>query len=168
MNYCVYKHICPNGKVYIGITSQNPLRRWREGNGYIHNDYFYNAILKYGWDNIRHEILFSNLTEEEACEKELELIAEYKSNQREFGYNICDGGNINHFTDEYKCHLSVRYSDEGNPRARKVRNIDTNETFKTVKSAAQSVQGTKTGIARACNGINHTHKGYHWEYLDDI
>ena len=27
-NFTVYKHTSPNGKVYIGITMQNPIRRW--------------------------------------------------------------------------------------------------------------------------------------------
>ena len=24
-NWCVYQHICPNGKTYVGITSQKPI-----------------------------------------------------------------------------------------------------------------------------------------------
>ena len=46
MSYCVYKHTCPNGKVYIGVTSQNPLRSWNNGNGYRGNEHFYRAIVK--------------------------------------------------------------------------------------------------------------------------
>ena len=91
-NYCVYRHICPNGKVYIGITSQSVSSRWKNGKGYQHNAHFTSAIKKYGWDNIKHEILFDSLTESEACEIEKELIARYKSNQREFGYNQSCGG----------------------------------------------------------------------------
>ena len=49
MEYCVYKHTSPNGMVYIGITRQNPIKRWMNGKGYSYNTYFYNAILKYGW-----------------------------------------------------------------------------------------------------------------------
>lgn len=64
--YCVYKHTTPNGKVYIGITRRNPITRWQNGNGYKRNKHFMGAILKYGWDNIKHEILFSGLTEQEA------------------------------------------------------------------------------------------------------
>ena len=62
MNYSVYKHICPNGKVYIGITMQNPKKRWKNGAGYKNNKYFWNSIVKYGWDNICHDILYENLT----------------------------------------------------------------------------------------------------------
>lgn len=91
-NFYVYKHISPNNKVYIGITSQNPNDRWFNGDGYNKQKLFYRAIQKYGWDNFQHEILFENLSKEEACQKEIELIAEYKSNNPEFGYNLTSGG----------------------------------------------------------------------------
>lgn len=102
MSYSVYKHTFPNGKVYIGITSRKPELRWRKnGNGYLFKDkngeytqyLMANAIQKYGWNNINHEILFTGLTKDEAENKEIELIAYYKSNQKEFGYNIQNGGN---------------------------------------------------------------------------
>lgn len=90
--YTVYKHTSPNGKVYIGITGRNPIRRWGGGSNYSKNEHFYRAILKYGWNNIKHEILYSDLSKEEAEQKETELIAHYKSNNPEFGYNITSGG----------------------------------------------------------------------------
>lgn len=88
----VYKHTNKmNNKCYIGITSKIPEIRWKNGNGYQNKTYFRNAIQKYGWDNFKHEILFENLTEQEAKDKEIELIAFYKSN--EFGcYNMTNGG----------------------------------------------------------------------------
>ena len=91
--YSVYKHTFPNGKVYIGITKQNPLQRWKNGTGYKGQPVMYNAILKYGWNNIKHEILFTGLHKEEAEEKEIEFIALYKSNNHDYGYNIENGGN---------------------------------------------------------------------------
>lgn len=90
--YIVYKHTSPDGKVYIGITGRKAYQRWHNGHGYKQHRYFWNAIQKYGWGNIRHEVLFEGLTKEEAERKEVELIAEYKSNQREFGYNLSTGG----------------------------------------------------------------------------
>lgn len=67
--FVVYKHTTPNGKVYIGITGNEPRKRWNNGNGYRGNKHFWNAILKYGWDNIAHEILFDGLTQDQAEKK---------------------------------------------------------------------------------------------------
>lgn len=63
-------------------------------NGYKHNVYFDSAIQKYNWNNIKHEILYTNLSKEEAEQKEIELIKKYKSNNNKYGYNIFDGGNV--------------------------------------------------------------------------
>lgn len=90
-NYCVYKHTSPSNKVYIGITSMNPKRRWANGSGYK-TQMFYRAIQKYGWDNFEHNILFEGLTKSEAEQKEIELIAYYQSNQKDYGYNVDNGG----------------------------------------------------------------------------
>ena len=90
--YSVYKHTCPNNKIYIGITSRKPEKRWKNGYGYIDNEHFYRAIEKYGWNNIKHEILYENLEENEAYEKEKQLIKEYESNNYKKGYNKSIGG----------------------------------------------------------------------------
>lgn len=90
--YSVYMHIFPNGKVYIGITSVTPFERWANGRGYHNNSFMTNAILKYGWENIKHEILFTGLTKAEAEAKEIELIKYYNSTDRQYGYNIALGG----------------------------------------------------------------------------
>lgn len=96
--WIVYVHIFPNTKKYFGITSKNPELRWQNGTGYekTHQPVMYNAIQKYGWENIQHKILFTNLTKEEAQEKEKELIKKYKTNCHKYGdiygYNMTDGG----------------------------------------------------------------------------
>ena len=94
--YCVYEHLFPNGKRYIGITCKRPNARWENGNGYAAGSPVRNAVEKYGWDNIEHNILFTGLTAEEAQNKEIELIAYYKTNIHRYGdlygYNMTDGG----------------------------------------------------------------------------
>ena len=115
--YTVYIHTSPSGKVYIGITCQSIDKRWQNGYGYVRQAFF-NAIKKYGWNNIKHEILYINLTKEEAENIEIELIAKYKSNQREFGYNIDNGGKtIGTHSEETKRKISkaskgFKHSDE--------------------------------------------------------
>lgn len=94
-NYTVYAHINKiNGKMYIGITKLNPDDRWRQGKGYK-TQYFYRAILKYKWDGFNHVILYENINYEDACIKEQELINQYNTTERSFGYNIECGGNAN-------------------------------------------------------------------------
>lgn len=90
-NYIVYKHTSPSNKVYIGITRQNVTNRWSNGFEYQTQQYFFRAIVKYGWINFKHEILFDGLTKEEALSKEKELIAQYHSSDIHYGYNIDDG-----------------------------------------------------------------------------
>lgn len=88
--YSLYRHTSPSGKVYIGITSKPVKRRWENGAGYRSCTAFYRAILKYGWDNIRHEILFTHLTKENAEDLEIKLIRHYKD--LGISYNITNGG----------------------------------------------------------------------------
>lgn len=107
--YTVYMHRTPSNKVYIGITSQKPEKRWHEGLKY--NSYFTNAVRKYGWDNIEHIILAENLSKDEACKLEQELILQYKSTDRNYGYNITIGGNVGclgyHHTEDAKEKMSI-------------------------------------------------------------
>lgn len=92
--YSVYKHTSPSGKVYIGVTKQQPHLRWQNGLGYRTQEYFYRAILKYGWDNFEHEIVYQTESYVDANSKEIELIAKYNSTDKNYGYNIENGGNL--------------------------------------------------------------------------
>lgn len=93
-NWIVYKHISPSGKVYIGITGNTPAQRWVRGKGYGKQSIFYQAIQKYGWDNIEHKVLIDNLTKRQAEEVEIQLISYYKS--QGLSYNVTDGGDGAH------------------------------------------------------------------------
>lgn len=142
MSYSVYKHTTPSGKVYIGITSKPVEERWLNGRGYARNEHFWNAIKKYGWDNIEHRVLVTGLSKEEASEVEKMYIALYRSHEIKHGYNLTEGGEtgIVHtmesrrklsaskmgkrynigvpFTEERKRHLSENHADvsgEKNP-----------------------------------------------------
>lgn len=91
--YTVYMHRNKhNGKIYVGITTESPVRRWQNGWGYSSQPLFYNAIIKYGWDSFDHIILAENLSKNDACEMEISLIAQYKSYDRNYGYNRDLGG----------------------------------------------------------------------------
>ena len=107
MSYTVYMHIFPNNKVYIGITCQSLERRWRDGKGYEGQPIF-DAILKYGWDNIQHIILEMGLTKDQAECAEKKYIREYNSLIHANGYNIETGGCVvEHLSDETKKKISM-------------------------------------------------------------
>ena len=87
--WTVYCHTTPSGKRYIGITSQKPEERWKNGNGYK-DTLFGKAIEKYKWENIQHNIVSTDLTEKEAKWLENYLICYYWTF---VGFKDCKGYN---------------------------------------------------------------------------
>lgn len=104
--YLIYKYTSPSNKVYIGQTCKTLSARAEPGGtGYRPCVAFWRAIQKYGWDNIRGEILEAVDTLEEANEKEQYYIQLFQSNNPEYGYNIYGGGN-NHIDFELQQRLA--------------------------------------------------------------
>lgn len=109
--YIVYLHVNPkNKKVYVGITNQNVHKRWKNGHGYTKCKKFYNAILKYGWNNFKHIVLCKTCKDRALLLKKT-LVKYYKS--RNLSYNITDGGEDSipsmlgkHHTEEAKKKIS--------------------------------------------------------------
>ncbi len=93
-NWTVYVHINKiNQKIYVGITSKSLQERFRSnGVGYRSCSHFWHAIQKYGWKAFEHEVIASNLTEEEACNMEKLLIKKLNTTDQRYGYNISEGG----------------------------------------------------------------------------
>ena len=170
--YTIYIHKNKiNGKVYIGQTSQEPKKRWDNGRGYETSSKFYNAILKYGWNNFEHIILYTNLTLEEANQKEQELIEQYKSYEDDFGYNITHGGrNFTHseetkrkigaansialqgnkWSEEQRELMSEMFKDEGNPFYGK------HHTEETKQLISEHRKGKRAGEEHPMYGKHHT------------
>lgn len=197
-NYKVYMHICPNNKRYIGITKQEPEKRWKKGSGYRTQLHFKRAIEKYGWNNIEHIVLYNNLTKEEACNKEVELIKKYKTNNYKYGYNISSGGDgANGIVISDKQKNILRKALKGNKNAKgyrhtkeeckkmslaklgkpniklskKVKCIETNKIYSSVADAKRKTKISH--IDQVCRGErNYAGKingiKLHWEYLDKI
>lgn len=107
--YCVYMHTFPNGKRYIGQTSQKPEHRFNNGEGYKGCKYVYSDITKYGWDNVEHTILVDGLDSAGADYYEKYYISLYQTNHKEHGYNLRTGGTAGYeYTDDVKAVMSER------------------------------------------------------------
>lgn len=100
-DYCIYLHTnLVNGLRYVGKAKGKPANRWgTQGRGYLTKrgekyvqPYFARAINEYGWDNFSHEILVSNLTNEEACNRETFFIQLFRTTNPQYRYNNTLGG----------------------------------------------------------------------------
>ncbi len=193
MNYTVYKHTSPSGKVYVGITSMTVERRWgNNGNAYKNQGVIWKAVCKYGWENINHEIIKSGLSEKEAKDLEISTIAKFKSNDSKYGYNCTIGGdgtcgwkyNSNQREllmrrlkgNKYalgcvRSEKTKKKQSEARKDKHSVSQIGLNgkliTTFKSVADASKSVNGNRANIAACCNGRQLTAYGYQWRYVGE-
>lgn len=98
--WTIYMYQFPNGKKYIGKTERTMSRRQggSKFKGYEKCTLVYRAMQKYGFENIKQEILFKGqMEDEEATRLEQTCILLFKTNvyrfnTPEYGYNLTDGG----------------------------------------------------------------------------
>lgn len=91
--YLVYMYTnIINNKKYIGATTNIKKRSGVNGEYYRGSPKFYNAILKYGWENFKVKILQDKLSKKEASEVEKKFIKEFNTTQEDYGYNLQRGG----------------------------------------------------------------------------
>ena len=179
-------HTSPSGKKYVGITSRQVKDRWRQGSTYKGCTAFQNAINLYKWENFKHEILYSDLTEHEAKEYEIKLIAEMDLRNPEKGYNISPGGDAffkgGHHTEETKKKLSMRNRDKGNPMygkprpvgggkpPKKVINLNTLNVYDSQHEAERCVGAALGALNEVISGRRISMFGDYWmdydEYLE--
>lgn len=169
--YKVYIHEFPNGKVYIGLTSGSLFRRWgSNGVGYRSQKLMWRAINRYGWDNIIHDVLDVDLTKDEAEEVEKEWIAYYNSTEREYGYNLREGGSTSKHTEESKKKMSQAQKGEKHSRSKKVDCYDINGNFiKTYCYLRQVEQDgfNHTNVGHCCNRKLRTSRGFIWRWHNE-
>ena len=84
-----------NGKQYIGQTTQPVATRWSQ---HVHESRrahlpLYAAIRKYGCESFVLSVLDTAVSQEELNQKEKDFIEAYNTLDRDFGYNLHEGGN---------------------------------------------------------------------------
>ena len=148
--YYIYKHTnLIDGKCYIGMSCQRPFyKRWKAGT-YINCPSFNIAIEKFGWENFSHEVLFDNLTKEEAERLEGIITLLFRSNDKRFGYNI-------------KC--GTKGSKGGIPK-KAVKCIKTSIVYESATDAEKQTGIARSSISACCNGKRKTAGGSTWEFV---
>ena len=152
--YYVYMHTCPNYKVYVGM-SKDPVQRWNKGNGYKYNSEFYKDIQRYGWDNIKHEIILKTYYGWVARMNEKRLITQYKKQRK--CYNIVNEENQKSCQSKRKIPLKKvgKYTKQG-------------KLIKIYNSATEAWKDGNIGpslIQSCCRGRVKTSGGFVWKYL---
>lgn len=186
--WCVYKHTCKTtGLSYIGITSRKPEIRWgNNGEKYKphekenKNRHFWNAICQYGWDDFTHEILETELSVDEANEREKYYIQKYDSYNN--GYNSTLGGegrlgnkqSLETRKKMSRTRTGMKHSKEHNEHIRDAqickRPVICLETGKIYSNPRECAADINTGfreVLAICKGKHLTLKGYHFQYADE-
>ena len=91
--HVVYLITFPNNKKYCGYSS-NLKRRWRSENEYCTQPAIYRAIQKYGWNNLKKEVLYVFDNAEDALKQEAICIEKMDLLNPDKGYNLVPGGNV--------------------------------------------------------------------------
>ena len=119
--YSIYVHTFPDGKKYVGMTSQDVENRWQLGWGYKDQKIVFNAINSVGWNNIQHQVIETVEDKETALKREEYYTLLWRSNEPEFGYNILAGNTGArrlgfHHTEETKKIISEKVKEALNNR----------------------------------------------------
>lgn len=146
-NWTVYTHTTPDGKMFVGITDEDVPDFWNNGFRYK-NHSFFNAIVFWGWNNIKHNVVLQELSYQKAKYKMEEMIHQNKTYDKMFGYNIPKG------------HRHM------------VRCITTKEVYQTIKDASKVYDVSESNIAKCCKGkLKSAGKWFDgtplkWEYVE--
>ena len=158
-----------NGKKYIGTTSQNVNKRWCNGVNY-RNQPFGKEIQKYGWSNFEHFVLIENLEEDTAFEVEKALIKKYKTNEKEYGYNVSSGGKGCKLTPTSETRKKLSKANKGK-NAKSVYQYSLDGKFmkewKSTTEIREVLGFKKWGILSCCVGKQNKAYGYIWLHEKD-
>lgn len=147
--YCIEN--LENNKKYIGFSS-NIKRRWEYHKCFLNNNNHDNQYLqasrnKYGMKNFIFYIL-EECEKEKLEEREIFYIKKYKTKNRDFGYNLSDGGSGNFGwipSEETRIKKSISVSGDKNLMYGRKHSLETKLLFSAQRT------GTKNGVGNTNN-----------------
>lgn len=168
-----------NNKKYVGVTAQRPKQRWQDGKGYSKHKAFYEDIIKYGWDNFKHEILYVVENKEEAERLERELIKTYDLTNPNKGYNKSKGGVIPTLNEEARKKLTHNTNFKGRKHTAQTKErmsknrpkkavicIDTGISYESTREAEKQTGTYHGDISKCCKGTLKKAGGHKWIYKE--
>lgn len=144
-----------NGKIYIGQTIRNIEERFREHKKVIRNNYINRAIKKYG------EKYFSIVEIDSAdCQDELNYLEKYwikfyNSQNKQYGYNIMDGGDGARVSKERRLERAVFF----------IKNEDNGQIFLSCKDASNFTGISAPNIHLCYSGKTRSAGGFIWKKI---
>jgi len=194
----LYKLTFPNGKIYIGQTVDFKTRMRAHNN--VANSKrldtrLYNAIRKFGWDNVKKDILLICGSQIDMYEKQ--YIRLLKATQKDFGYNLQFGGSSNKiYSEESKQKMSlahkgtthseetkrkmseakkgIQISEEHNKNKalahrKPVNQFDKNKNFirqwNSIVEVSMTLSINRNSISSVCNNKLNSAGGFKWEFV---
>lgn len=159
-----------NGKVIIG-QSTSIYERWTAYRSALrrnveHNSHLQRSWNKYGQINFKFEIILE-CQEEKLDDEERRLIKEHNSTDRNFGYNLESGGNINkHHSEETKKKMSLsqlgKTLSESTKQKIGIANTGHYHSEESKQKMSKALKGkvrseeTRRNIIKALTGRHHT------------
>ncbi len=175
---CIYNFIFPNDKIYVGQTLNFKGRVSAHKNAAKQGTYntpLYNAIRKYGWENIDKEILVYCLPED-ADELERLYINKFNTLDHKYGYNLDSGGVLNK-THSKSTRAKISQANKNKSahtfrtQSRKICAYTPEGEFVAVyesASEAARVHGVASNtISRVARGGRKTSCGYVWKWFEN-
>ena len=156
-----------NKKVYIGQTNQPINRRWnthkRAAKNKV-NRHLYDSINHYGINNFIIEQIDSSDTKEELDKKEKSWIVYYKSNLREFGYNMTEGGESRYKGSSHPM-FGKNHTKESRIKIGLARKGKPLKDFMSNDSYKKHIETMKKNF---CGEANHNYKPISKEQIEDL
>ena len=159
--YCWY--CIPTDKYYVGQTVEPEMRFYRHVKSLAHkdNNFFHNALRKYGLDNFIYCVLEENILRDNLNIKEIEWIEYYDSFYN--GYNMTTGGGQNTiFSKEAKDKMSNSHKGQ-TPWNKGKHGVYTEEcNKKRIESLNKKRKEINEKISKTLKGRIAWNKGKHW------
>ena len=165
-NYTVYIVTFKNGKKYIGITSRGLAERKSKhlSDAKCRSKLlFHKALVKYNndctWETVSEE-----LSKEQACKLEIELIAKHMTNKIVFGYNLTTGGQSTIHNESTRLKIAQSNSKKpfyicdlnGNIIDKCINQSDAENRFNVLSSS----------VNKCLKGQRFKHRGYRFRYIN--